>query len=101
MIRNVSFHGFPKKEFISLKEPVLDDEFTADEISIVDDVVDAICRNHTAVSISRLSHDDIWEMAAIGEELPIYVALAERGEITEEDVAWADEKIRAIEGAAA
>jgi hypothetical protein len=94
VIRNVSFHGFPKKEFICLKEPVLGNEFTADEIAIVDDVVDAICRTHTAASISRFSHDEIWEMAAIGEELPVYVALAERGEITEDDVAWADGKIR-------
>ncbi|MFP5250622.1 MAG: Panacea domain-containing protein [Acidobacteriota bacterium] len=101
VVRNVSFHGFPKKEFISMTEPVLDDEFTADEIAIVDYVIDTICRTHTATSISNLSHDDIWEMAAIGEELPLYVSLAEKGEITEEDVAWADKKIRVIEGAAA
>lgn len=100
LVRDVSFYGFPKKEFISLKPPVLGDSFTADQISIIDAVIEAICNEHTAKSIVSLSHDDIWEMASIGEDLPLYTSLAEQGEVTEEDVAWADEKIAALEQAA-
>jgi len=99
-IKDVSFYGFPKREFLSLKAPSIEGQFLAQEIAIVDGVIDAICNDHTAKSIMQLSHDDIWEMASIGEELPLYTALAERGEVTEEDVQWADEKIALIERAA-
>lgn len=64
--------------------------FTAEEISIVDEVLEAICRNHTARSISDLSHDLVWQTAEIGEEIPYYTAfLRYLGEVTGEDLAWA------------
>lgn len=97
LIKNVSFYGFPKREFISLRSPTLGEPFTSDQIAIVDAIIDAVCDEHTAKSIVNLSHDEIWEMASIGEELPIYTVLAEQGEVTEEDVAWADRKIEEIE----
>jgi hypothetical protein len=100
LIRDASFYGFPKKEFISLKAPVLGDSFTREEISIVDLVIGEVCNEHTAKSISKISHDAIWEMAEIGEDLPFYTVLAEQGEITEEDVAWADTKIAELQKAA-
>ncbi|MHB1699013.1 MAG: Panacea domain-containing protein [Acidobacteriaceae bacterium] len=99
LVREASFHGFPKKEYISLRNPSLGDAFSSEQMSIIDLVVEAICNDHTAKSIADLSHDDIWEMAAIGEELPLYTALAEQGEVNEEDVAWADEKIAKLEAA--
>lgn len=98
LIRNVSFHGFPKKEYVTLKpSPPLSELFTADQISLVDDVIESICNEHTAKSIVKQSHDEIWEMASIGEELPLYTALAEQGEVSEEDVLWADAKIAELE----
>jgi len=100
LVREVSFYGFPKKEYISLKTPTLGSSFTPEQISIVDGVIDAVCNDHTAKSIVSLSHDAIWEMAAIGEELPLYTALAEQGEITEDDVKWADGKILEMHAAA-
>jgi hypothetical protein len=100
LIKDASFYGFPKKEFISLKAPILDGSFTREEISIIDLVIGEVCNEHTAQSISKLSHDAIWEMAEIGEDLPFYTVLAEQGEITEEDVAWADAKITKMQEAA-
>jgi hypothetical protein len=79
---------------------VLGDSFTREEISIVDLVIGEVCNEHTAKSISKISHDAIWEMAEIGEDLPFYTVLAEQGEITEEDVAWADTKIAELQKAA-
>jgi uncharacterized phage-associated protein len=64
--------------------------FTADEISIVDEVLEDICLNYTARSISDLSHDLVWQTAEIGEEIPYYTALLRYlGEVTSEDLAWA------------
>ena len=46
------------------------------EKHIVDHVTDTICEKFTAVSISELSHDSIWEMAEDGEEIPLYAIMA-------------------------
>lgn len=88
-VRQVTYHGYPKTEYVALKDPDIH-IFGPEEISIVDDVIQFVCHDHTAQSISRLTHDDIWEMAEIGEEIPVYAVLASRlGEITEQDIKWA------------
>jgi hypothetical protein len=59
--------------------------FKPQEISIVDDVLREVCFNHTAASISLASHDDIWKLAEIGEEIPLETAIvSELAEITED-----------------
>ncbi len=93
VIIDTEYFGKPKKEYISLRKPDLS-AFTADEVSIVAEVTKIICEKHTASSISAASHDDIWQMAEIGEEIPLSTVFAIRGEVTEDDVAWADEKIK-------
>jgi hypothetical protein len=92
VVRDVEFFGKPKKEYISLREPELAD-FTAEEISIVDEITEVICERHTAASISERTHDDIWRMAEIGEDIPLPTVFAVKGEVTERDIAWADSKI--------
>ena len=92
VVRDVEYFGKPKKEFISLRDPELSD-FNADEISIVDEVTEIICEQHTAASISKQTHDDIWIMAEIGEDIPLETVFAVKGEVTEKDIAWADSKI--------
>lgn len=81
--------GLPKKEFKSLSAPPLD-TLAAEEVSLVDEVMDIIIGNHTAHSISELTHDEIWEMAEIGEEIPYEAVLVSNlGEIDELDMEWA------------
>ncbi len=64
--------------------------FSADERKIVRDVADIICHEHTASSISDLSHDIIWESANSGEEIPVKAVLAARyGPVTDADKKWA------------
>ncbi len=87
--RCANFHGYNKKEFFSLMRPDLS-SFNANEISFVDEAIDFVCDGHTAKSISDKTHDEIWELAEIGEEIPLYTVFASRlGEINETDVAWA------------
>jgi hypothetical protein len=93
---SVSDHfGYKKKEFIPLIEAKTD-MFSADQIALVDDIIQAICDGHTAKSISKLSHDEIWKMAKIGEELPYEAVLVSRlGELDGADMAWATERAAA------
>ena len=85
--------AFSKKEYISLKEPTAA-VFNEKEKDFIKLVVDEICDNHTANSISDLSHTRIWEIAKEGEEIPIYAPLADNEQIiTSKDKAWADKVI--------
>lgn len=88
---------FSQTQLISLTEPDIS-AFTAEEISLVDAVTQEICGNHTASSISQLSHDAVWEVAAIGEEIPMFAAAfgGNVGEIDEDDIAWANAEVHKI-----
>src|SRR6266478_7523836 len=79
------YHGMPQHQFVALQRPDIS-IFAPEEISIVDIVIEEMCQKHTASSMSKLSHDIIWEAAEIGEEIPLYTYFASRfGEINEED----------------
>ena len=92
-IREVDHYGLPKREFFALKQPALT-RFSPDEISLIDQSIDYVCHKHTARSISEETHDDIWKLAEIGEEIPYAtVFAAQLGEITEDDIAWAKHEL--------
>jgi hypothetical protein len=52
--------------------------FSADELKTVNYWIDHIDKGHTAQSISEQSHDYAWDIAKMGEELPLYAILANR-----------------------
>jgi hypothetical protein len=52
--------------------------FTREELQIVDFWIDHIDKDHTATSISDESHDYAWDIAQMGEEIPLYAVLANR-----------------------
>lgn len=95
-VRDVPFYNYEKKEYIPLQEPDIDSFFSASDIGKIDRIIDAVCDIHTARSISLKTHNEPWQLAEIGEELPLFTALAVPGELTEADMNWADEKIAAI-----
>ncbi len=86
--REVEYFGKLKREFFARSAPDLA-RFSPDEISLVDEIVDIVCGEHTAKSISEATHDRVWSLAEIGEEIPYFTVFADRpGELTEDDVAW-------------
>lgn len=88
-IREQSGYGYPDRAFFAVR-PVALNPFTAAEISLIDSEIERICYGHTAVSIGDESRDNVWKLAAIGEELPYHAVFAgRRAEITADDVAWA------------
>jgi hypothetical protein len=99
LVRERSVGGNVKRDFINLAEPDIS-MFSPEEISIIDRVAHDVCHNHTANSISLETHDDVWEMAAIGEDIPMYTVFAVQGEIDEDDIMWAQGEIEKLATAA-
>jgi len=83
----------PTTLYFSLIRPRLD-LFNGEEIAIIDEVVDIVCNRHSATSISKISHNVVWQAAEDGEELPYHTSLANLlGEIRPEDREWARDRI--------
>lgn len=88
------YHGFEKKDYVSLCDPDLA-ALDKDEIDLINFMIDEICDNHTATSISELTHDIVWDSAAMGEEIPLYAFLAAKvGVPSDIDKSWADQIIQ-------
>lgn len=83
------YGNYCQEKLFSLKTPDID-MFQAHDISMIDKTINIICDEHTARSISDLSHDDIWELAKIGEEIPFYTVLSKIAPLAGEDIAWAN-----------
>lgn len=96
VIRKQPYFNYEKKEYITLTEPDLS-VFAPEEVSIVAHMMHEICKNHTAKSISDASHTKVWELADIGDEMPMYmIHILRKGEINEHDVAWAKQSIATV-----
>lgn len=91
----VDHFGHVKTEFIAIA-PASVSLFSADEIQLIDSAFEHVCLNNTARSISEETHGVIWQIAEMGEEIPLSTVLAsEEGEVDEDDIAWALGKVPA------
>jgi uncharacterized phage-associated protein len=71
--------------------------FTPQELEIIDLVVRHVCANHSAASISELSHDVIWESADLGEEIPLAATLvAQPAELRDQVKAWIAQTVEKV-----
>lgn len=87
------FFGFTKKAYVSIRpfEPV---KLSERERGLLGEVADFV-RGHSARSVSELSHDAVWQAAAMGETLPYFTALRlSPEEATEDDLTWASAAAR-------
>ncbi len=82
------FHGRDKVEY-RVHGPVDVTRFSDRELAIVKEAIRFVTEEHTAKSISKLSHDHIWQAAEDGEELPYSTVFAVPGQITDDDMQWA------------
>lgn len=73
-VRNVNYHGYLKKEYIA-KAVEPKGILSKQELSLLDDVLDFVCRQNTAKSISEYSHSLPWEMADMGGIIPYHSAM--------------------------
>lgn len=83
------YHNRMQWRFRSLREPNTE-RFNKDELDALRYWTQHIDEDHTAQSISDESHDYAWEIAKMGEELPIHAFIASR---------WRDPTDEELEGA--
>mgnify|MGYP001611309626 CR=1 FL=1 len=96
VVKEKPFYVGTKREFISLTEPDVS-VFSPQEMALIDYAVNYVCKENTARSISAKSHNRIWELAEIGEEIPYHAIWATQlGEIDEHDIAWAKNCLKAM-----
>jgi Antitoxin SocA-like, Panacea domain len=89
----VDHFGHMKNEYIPIEEADRS-LFSADEISLIDEAFEHVCLNHTAKSISDETHGIIWQLAELGEIMPLNTVFANSvGEVDENDVEWANQKL--------
>jgi hypothetical protein len=93
LTRDVPSYSDKRREFIVLELPDVTKHFTAEEISLVDEMIDTITHHFSAAEISDVTHDDIWSILELGDEIPYEAVYASQvGEIDETDVEWIREQ---------
>ena len=89
----VDHFGYLKNEYIALA-PCNPDVFSGGEVAIIDEAFKHVCIDNTAKSISEETHGVIWQLAEMGEEIPYHAVFASAmGEVDEDDMAWAMQKL--------
>ena len=70
-VQKVEYHGYLKKQFKLTGSPDTN-YLSEDEKSTLDEMVDFVCNNNSARTISDFSHDMVWEMVEFGDIIPYY-----------------------------
>ena len=97
VIRNRDRFGNTIREFMPIADASTE-ALSDREVSFVESVRSHICEEHTANSISQITHDQVWAAANIGEEIPMAATLtAWPGEITDEVMKWAESVVNRYE----
>lgn len=87
-VQAATFHGLNKKEYIV--HQTADDSFLSpEERTLVEEIIQHVCNEHTAKSISVATHNRVWEVAADGETIPYFTVFVRPGKITDKDREWA------------
>jgi hypothetical protein len=95
-VEELDYFGFRKKQFISLV-PVESALLGPNERRILDEVIDFVCFNNTAKTISEYSHQLPWEMAEFGSAIPYHTAfLLLPSEVSPEALDWAEKEAERI-----
>lgn len=87
----IPFHGLSQKRLIPLESARLD-RFTLEEIDLINDIVDVV-GGVSATAISNITHDVIWDMALMGEEIPLHCFILQPREPSEKDMVWGNEVV--------
>lgn len=70
-VQKVDYHGYLRKQFQLTGSPDTN-YLSEDEKSTLDEMVDFVCNNNSARTISDFSHDMVWEMVEFGDVIPYY-----------------------------
>ena len=77
-----------RHEYLWLKEPDIS-SFTAEEIDIINRSIEWVCDHHSAVTISKKTHDALWQETEGGEQIEIKAATIAAKPVTGRYLEWA------------
>jgi hypothetical protein len=83
-----SYYGYRQRQFSSLKLPTLNG-LSAAEVDVINRMIDVVCFQHTARSISEATHNSVWEQTPDKGVMPascVFETLETSP--TQEEIAW-------------
>jgi hypothetical protein len=89
IVRNVETPVGTRREFLWIEKPDVK-AFSPDEIDVLHGVIDWICNDESAKSISAQTHDALWDEVEIGGHMSVKAGSIVPGEISPEAIAWAN-----------
>lgn len=96
-IRDVDYFGFVKREYIAVESPETD-RFSDIEKQLLNEVIEFVCFNNSAKTISEFSHNRAWEIANFGEVLPYNsVFHIFPTQVSPETMEWASAEVKKVE----
>ena len=94
----VDYYGFQKKEFTALAK-LESNHLSKAETRVLDEIVNFVCDNNTAQTISDFSHDLVWEMVEYGDIIHYHNAIHLVPTLpSAEAKSWAGLELEKIEG---
>jgi len=88
LIRNVDTPSGERREFLWLEQPDVK-SFSPQEIDVLNEVMDWICNDESAKSISEKTHDALWEETEIGARISVRAGAIVPAEVSPEAITWA------------
>ena len=86
--RTVETPAGNRRQFLWLEQPDLA-TLNSEEIDVIHEVMDWICNNESAKSISDKTHDALWQETEIGAPMSVRAASIVSAEISPEAIEWA------------
>lgn len=77
-----------RREFIWLEEPNVS-LFSANDVDIINRAIEWVCDNHSAAAISNKTHDALWEVTEIGEQIAIEAGIVTTKSTSGKYLKWA------------
>lgn len=96
-VESRDYYGYRKLDLISQSSVDACQQFSNAELSLLNDVIEFVTAR-SAKEVSEISHNEAWSAVEMGEEIPYFSAFGlVPSEITDEDLAWAEDEINRIE----
>ncbi len=91
-VKEVDHFGYLKKEYIP-KRTADTTPFSKEDLQVLDEMIDLVCRKNTARAISEISHTRAWEIAYLGQEISYHTAfLIFPPMVSAEAMEWAEQE---------
>lgn len=96
-VREIDYYGYRKKQYIARNEAETN-RLSPEEKDILGKMIEFVCFDNSAKSISDFSHDLPWEMVEFGEPIPYHSAFHLVPNIVSPEAHdWAEAEGRALE----